>query len=117
MIRSAAAFLLLVSPAAGASQTEPPQPATPDAAAGPTAMPPAPPIVVTGEKEASEDEKLVCESREETGSLFRKRVCRTVAQNEEASDYARSAIAQIGEERERRQQTQESICPTGPGRC
>jgi hypothetical protein len=116
MLRRAAAFLLLVSPAAGASQAQLPEPVPPDGGSGTTAPTPAPPIVVTGEKEA-QPAKVVCESREETGSLFRKRICRTVTQNEEAADYARRAIAEISEERERRQQIQESICPTGPSPC
>jgi hypothetical protein len=113
MIRPAAAALLLLSlPAAAYGQ-----PASPAEGASGVSDTPAPSgdddadddptIVVTGEKEPKE--KLVCESREETGSLFRKRICRTRAQVEEDEHNARRLADTFRTDQARRRQTGEMV--------
>ena len=106
MIRFIAALLLLSLPALIHAQ---PIPSNGEDGAAPA--PPAPPIVVTGEKDPKK--KVVCESREETGSLFRKRTCRTVAEAEAETEASRRLLDELTAQQERRQHTKELICSTG----
>ena len=113
MIRPAAAALLVLSmPAAAIAQSDPAAEQS-HAASSPVAPPEEddsdddPTIVVTGEKEPKE--KLVCESREETGSLFRKRICRTRAQVEEDEHNARRLADAFRTDQARRRQTAEML--------
>jgi hypothetical protein len=118
MISRVAALFLLMVPATGFAQAAPPPPArSSDTSTRPPAAP-VPTIVVTGEKEGKEDERVVCESREETGSLFRKRVCRTVSENEEATTASGKLGDEFTADRDRRLNTQTLICAHTEGiRC
>ena len=113
MIRTAAATLMLLSIPSAAHAQDPVAADTPRGVAG-TPDPSQendeeddPTIVVTGEK--APKEKLICESREETGSLFRKRICRTRAQVEEDEHNSRRLADTFRTDQARRRQTAEMI--------